>query len=201
MHVHQSLSKDGVNLFTGEGYSGLSELALFFIGGIIHHAKALNAFANPSINSYRRLVPGFEAPVLLAYSAQNRSASVRIPYVSNPKGRRIEIRFGDPTANPYLCFAAYLMAGLDGIRNRMHPGDAMDHDLYDLPAAELAKIPKVSADLNEALESLREDHEFLLHGGVFSKDLIHAFLRLKSEEVTLARMVVHPVEYERYYNC
>ena len=200
MHVHQSLAKDGVNLFSGDLYGGLSETALFYIGGIIKHAKALNAFTNASTNSYKRLVPGFEAPVLLAYSARNRSASIRIPYVMNPKGRRVEVRFPDPMGNSYLSFAAMMMAGLDGILNKTHPGDAMDKDLYDLPAEEEAAIPKVAASLDEALEALDNDRAFLTVGGVFTDDMIDAYIDLKMEEVTRLRMSTHPVEFDMYYS-
>jgi len=201
MHVHMSVSKDGVNLFAGNEYGGLSETALYYIGGIIKHARALNAFANSSTNSYKRLVPGFEAPVMLAYSARNRSASIRIPYVTNPKARRIEVRFGDPTANPYLCFAAYLMAGLDGIQNKIHPGEAMDKDLYDLPAEEAAAIPTVCHSFDMALDALDADREFLTQGGVFTDDMINAFIKLKMDEVTRIRMTTHPVEFDMYYSC
>jgi glutamine synthetase len=200
MHVHQSIFKDGKALFAGDLYGGLSETALFYIGGIIKHAKAINAFANASTNSYKRLVPGFEAPVMLAYSARNRSASIRIPFVANPKGRRIEVRFADSTANPYLCFAAMLMAGLDGIQNKIHPGDAMDKDLYDLPAEEEAKIPQVAKGFDEALEALSEDRAFLTAGGVFTDDMIDAYIDLKMEEVTRLRMSTHPVEFDMYYS-
>ena len=200
MHVHQSLAKDGVNLFSGDLYGGLSETALFYIGGIIKHAKAINAFANASTNSYKRLVPGFEAPVLLAYSARNRSASIRIPYDPNPRGRRIEVRFPDPTGNPYLAFAAMMMAGLDGIQNQIHPGDAMDKDLYDLPAEEEDAIPKVCASLDEALDALNADRAFLTAGGVFTDDMIDAYIDLKMEEVTRLRMTTHPVEFDMYYS-
>ena len=200
MHVHQSLVKDGVNLFTGDGYGGLSEIALFYIGGIIKHAKAINAFANASTNSYKRLVPGFEAPVMLAYSARNRSASIRIPFVSNPKGRRVEVRFPDSTANPYLAFAAMLMAGIDGIKNRIHPGEAMDKDLYDLPAEEEAAIPQVAFSLDEALKALDTDRDFLKEGGVFTDDVIDGYIDLKEAEVTRLRMATHPVEFDMYYS-
>jgi glutamine synthetase len=201
MHVHQSISKDGVNLFSGNEYGGLSETALFYIGGIIKHAQAINAFANASTNSYKRLVPGFEAPVMLAYSARNRSASIRIPYESNPKGRRIEVRFGDPTANPYLIFSSMLMAGLDGIMNKIHPGDAMDKDLYDLPPEEEAEIPKVCHSFDQALEALDKDRAFLTAGGVFTDDMIDAYIALKMDEVTRMRMTTHPVEFDMYYSC
>ena len=200
MHVHQSLVKDGKNLFTGDLYGGLSETALYYIGGIIKHAKALNAFCNSSTNSYKRLVPGFEAPVMLAYSARNRSASIRVPYVINPKARRIEVRFPDSTANPYLAFAAMLMAGLDGIQNKIHPGDAMDKDLYDLPPEEEKAIPQVCHSFDMALEALEADREFLTRGGVFTNDTIDAYLSLKMEEVTRLRMSTHPVEYDMYYS-
>ncbi len=200
MHVHQSLAKDGVNLFAGDKYGGLSEMALYYIGGIIKHAKAINAFANASTNSYKRLVPGFEAPVMLAYSARNRSASIRIPVVPSPKARRIELRFGDPSANPYLCFAAMLMAGLDGIKNKIHPGEAMDKDLYDLPAEEAAEIPTVAYSLKEALESLDADREFLTAGGVFSDDFIDSYIGLKEQDVEKVNMTTHPLEFELYYS-
>ncbi|TCO82747.1 L-glutamine synthetase [Plasticicumulans lactativorans] len=200
MHVHQSLAKDGKNLFSGDLYGGLSETALFYIGGIIKHAKALNAFTNPSTNSYKRLVPHFEAPVMLAYSARNRSASIRIPYVSNPKGRRIEVRFPDSTANPYLAFAAMLMAGLDGIQNRIHPGDAMDKDLYDLPPEEEKLIPQVCFSFEQALAELDADRAFLTKGGVFTDDLIDAYIALKTSEVQRVRMIPHPAEFELYYS-
>lgn len=200
MHVHMSLAKDGENLFAGDQYGGLSENALYYIGGIIKHARALNAFTNASTNSYKRLVPGFEAPVMLAYSARNRSASIRIPWVSSPKGRRIEVRFPDPTANPYLAFSAMMMAGLDGIQNKTHPGDAMDKDLYDLPAEEAKAIPTVCHSLDQALECLDADREFLTAGGVFTNDLIDGYIALKMEEVTRLRMTTHPVEFDMYYS-
>jgi glutamine synthetase len=200
MHVHQSLAKGGVNLFTGNLYGGLSETALYYIGGIIKHAKALNAITNPSTNSYKRLVPGFEAPVMLAYSARNRSASIRIPYVTNPKGRRIEVRFPDSTANPYLAFSAMLMAGLDGIQNKIHPGEAMDKDLYDLPPEEEKAIPQVAFSLDEALAALDADREFLTRGGVFTDDVIDGYIALKQEDVTRLRMSTHPVELDMYYS-
>ncbi len=201
MHVHMSLAKDGQNIFAGDGYGGLSETALFYIGGIIKHARALNALTNASTNSYKRLVPGFEAPVMLAYSARNRSASIRIPYVTNPKGRRVELRFPDCTANPYLAFAAMMMAGLDGIQNKIHPGEAMDKDLYDLPPEEEAEIPTVAHSLDQALEALDSDRAFLTAGGVFTDDMIDAYIKLKMEEVTQLRMTTHPVEFELYYSC
>lgn len=200
MHVHQSFVKDGVNQFAGDAYSGLSENALYYIGGIIKHARALNAFCNASTNSYKRLVPGFEAPVILAYSARNRSASIRIPYVPQPKGKRIETRFPDPTANPYLAFASLLMAGLDGIKNQLHPGDAADKDLYDLPPEEQAEYPTVAASLGEALDALDADREFLTAGGVFTDDMIDAYIELKREEIERLNMTTHPVEFDMYYS-
>jgi len=200
MHVHQSLAKDGKNLFTGNGYGGLSDTALFYIGGIIKHARALNAFCNSTTNSYKRLVPGFEAPVMLAYSARNRSASIRIPYVANPKARRIEVRFPDSAGNPYFTFAAMMMAGLDGIMNKIHPGEAMDKDLYDLPPEEEKKIPTVCHALDQALAALDKDREFLKAGGVFSDDMIDAYIGLKMAEVTRLRMTTHPVEFDMYYS-
>mgnify|MGYP003647098597 FL=1 len=201
MHVHMSLAKGGENLFAGDKYGNLSQTALYYIGGILKHAKAINAFANASTNSYKRLVPGFEAPVMLAYSARNRSASIRIPYESNPKGRRIEVRFGDPTGNPYFTFAAMLMAGLDGIQNQIDPGPANDKDLYDLPPEEDAAIPKVCASLDEALEALDQDREFLKAGGVFTDDAIDGYIALKMEEVTALRQATHPIEFDMYYSC
>ena len=200
MHVHQSLFKNGENTFAGDLYGGLSETALYYIGGIIKHAHAINAFANASTNSYKRLVPGFEAPVMLAYSARNRSASVRIPWVSNPKARRVEVRFPDPAGNPYYTFASLMMAGLDGIKNKIHPGDAMDKDLYDLPPEEEKAIPKVAFSLDQALEGLDADRGFLTAGGVFTDDLIDAYIELKMEEVTRLRMATHPVEFDMYYS-
>lgn len=201
MHVHMSLAKEGTNLFTGDMYGGLSQIALWYIGGVIKHAKAINAFTNPSINSYKRLVPGFEAPVMLAYSARNRSASIRIPYIFNPKGRRIEVRFPDATANPYLAFSALLMAGLDGIKNQIDPGEAADKDLYDLPPEEEANIPQVAFSLEEALDALEADNEFLKAGDVFTDDLINGYIELKREDVAKMRLQVHPLEYELYYSC
>ncbi len=200
MHVHQSIWKEGKPTFAGNEYAGLSETCLYYIGGIIKHAKALNAFTNPTTNSYKRLVPGFEAPINLAYSARNRSASCRIPYSSNPKGRRIEVRFPDPTANSYLAFAALLMAGLDGVQNKIHPGDPIDKNLYDLPPEEAAKVPTVAHSLDMALEALDKDREFLTRGGVFTNDMIDAYIELKMEEVTRFRMTTHPVEFEMYYS-
>ncbi len=200
MHVHQSLAKNGVNTFAGNKYAGLSDDALYYIGGIIKHARALNAITNASTNSYKRLVPGFEAPVMLAYSARNRSASIRIPYVTSAKGRRIEVRFPDPTANPYLAFAAMLMAGIDGIMNKIHPGDAADKDLYDLPPEEAKAIPTVAHSLEMACDALEADHEFLLRGGVFSKDFIDSYLQIKRAEAKRVSMAVHPLEFELYYS-
>ena len=200
MHVHQSLSKGGVNLFAGDGYGGLSETALYYIGGIIKHARALNAFTNASTNSYKRLVPGFEAPTMLAYSARNRSASIRIPWVSSPKGRRIEVRFPDSTSNPYLAFTSMMMAGLDGIKNKIDPGAPADKDLYDLEAEEAAHIPTVCSSLEQALDCLDKDREFLKAGGVFTDDMINAYIELKMQEVTRFRMTPHPLEFEMYYS-
>ena len=200
MHCHQSVWKDGQNLFAGNGYAGLSDFALYYIGGIIKHARALNAITNPGTNSYKRLVPGFEAPVKLAYSARNRSASIRIPYVSNPKGRRIEVRFPDPTANPYLAFSAMLMAGLDGVMNKIHPGEPANKNLYDLPPEEEKAIPTVCSSLDQALDELDKDRAFLTRGGVFSDSMIDAFINLKMEEVTRFRMTTHPVEFDMYYS-
>ena len=200
MHVHQSVWKNGENLFAGNGYAGLSEFALYYIGGIIKHARALNAITNPGTNSYKRLVPGFEAPVKLAYSARNRSASIRIPHVSSPKGRRIETRFPDPLANPYLCFSALLMAGLDGVQNKIHPGEAADKNLYDLPPEEDAKIPTVCHSLDQALDCLDKDREFLTRGGVFTNSMLDAYIDLKMEEVTRFRMTTHPIEFDMYYS-
>ena len=200
MHVHQSLWKDNTNLFAGNGYAGLSEMALFYIGGIIKHAKALNAITNPSINSYRRLIPGFEAPSNLAYSVSNRSAAVRIPHTNDPNSRRIEVRFPDPTANPYLAFTALMMAGLDGIQNKIHPGNPMDKNLYDLPPEEAAKVPNSSISLEEALNNLDCDREFLIRGDVFSNDILDAYIELKMEEIVRSRMATHPIEFDMYYS-
>ena len=200
MHVHQSIAKGGENTFAGEGYAGLSDAALYYVGGIIKHARALNAFTNASTNSYKRLVPGFEAPVMLAYSARNRSASIRIPYEPSAKGKRIEVRFPDPTANPYLAFAAMLMAGIDGIQNKIHPGDAADKDLYDLPPEEAAHIPTVASSLEMALDALEGDKGFLTVGGVFTEDMIDAYIELKREEVEHLNMTTHPVEFDMYYS-
>ena len=201
MHVHQSIWKDGKPLFAGNEYAGLSESCLYYIGGVIKHAKAINAFANSSTNSYKRLVPGFEAPVMLAYSARNRSASVRIPWTASPNGKRLEVRFPDPAGNPYLTYTALLMAGLDGIKNKIHPGDPMDKDLYDLPPQEAASIPQVCGSLREALENLDSDRDFLKAGGVFDDDQIDAYIELKMEEVHRLAMHPHPVEFDMYYKC
>jgi glutamine synthetase len=201
MHCHQSIWKGGKPLFAGDEYAGLSENALYYIGGIIKHARALNAFTNPSTNSYKRLIPGFEAPVLLAYSSRNRSASIRIPFVNSPNGKRIEVRFPDPTANPYLAFSAMLMAGLDGIKNKIHPGAAMDKNLYDLPAEDLKKMPAVCGSLREALEALDQDRAFLTAGGVFDNDMIDAFIELKMQEVYRLEHTTHPVEFEQYFTA
>ena len=201
MHVNMSIWKDGKPLFAGDGYAGLSDEALYFIGGILKHAKSLNAFTNPSTNSYKRLIPGFEAPVLRAYSARNRSGCVRIPWAESPKAKRVEARFPDPAANPYLCFSALLMAGLDGIKNKIHPGDPSDKDLYDLPPEELAGIPTVCASLREAMEALEADHEFLLAGDVFTKDQIEGYMELKWEEIYAYEHTPHPMEFKIYYSC
>jgi glutamine synthetase len=200
MHVHQSLAKDGQNVFMGDKYGGMSELGLYYIGGIIKHARALNALTNASTNSYKRLVPGFEAPTLLAYSARNRSASIRIPHVQNPKARRIEVRFPDSTGNPYLAFSAMMLAGLDGIMNKIHPGDPVDKDLYDLPPEEEKMIPTVCFALDQALDVLDKDRAFLTAGGVFSDDFIDSYIGLKMDEVTRLRMTTHPVEFDMYYS-
>jgi len=200
MHVHQSLGKGDKNTFSGSGYAGLSEQALFYIGGIIKHARALNAITNPGTNSYKRLVPGFEAPINLAYSSRNRSAAVRVPLVSNPKARRIEVRFPDPICNPYFAFSAMLMAGLDGIQNKIHPGDPIDKNLYDLPPEEARKVPNVCSSLEMALEHLDKDREFLTRGGVFSNEMLDAYVALKMEEVTAFRMTTHPLEFQLYYS-
>jgi len=200
MHCHQSLWKGGKPLFAGNGYADLSETALYYIGGIIKHARAINAFTNPGTNSYKRLIPGFEAPVLLAYSARNRSASCRIPFVSNPKGKRVEVRFPDPTANTYLGFSAMLMAGLDGIQNKIHPGDPMDKNLYDLPPEELKKVPTVCGSLREAIMELDKDRAFLKKGDVFTDDLIDGYMDLKWEEVYAFEHQPHPIEYKMYYS-
>ena len=200
MHVHQSVWKDGKNLFAGDGYAGLSDFALHYIGGIIKHARALNAITNPGTNSYKRLVPGFEAPVKLAYSAKNRSASIRIPFVASPKGRRVEARFPDPLMNPYLGCAALLMAGLDGVENKIHPGEAATKDLYHLPPEEDALIPTVCHSLDQALDCLDADRAFLTKGGVFTDSYIDAYIELKMQEVTRMRMATHPAEFDMYYS-
>lgn len=200
MHTHQSLAKNGVNLFSGEKYAGMSELALYYIGGILKHAKALNAFTNPSTNSYKRLVPGYEAPVKLAYSASNRSAAIRIPFVSQAVEKRIEVRFPDPLANPYLAFSAMLMAGLDGIKNKIHPGEALDKNLYHLSEEEANQVPDMCSSLDEAIDALQADHAFLLEGGVFTQELIDSYIKLKKEEIMRLNMTVHPVEFDMYYS-
>ena len=200
MHCHQSLTKDGHNIFAGEGYAGLSEQALYYIGGIIHHARALNVFTNPGVNSYKRLVPGFEAPVLLAYSARNRSAAIRIPHVSNSKATRIEVRFPDPSANPYLAFSAMMLAGLDGIQKKIHPGDAIDKDLYDLPVDMLNAIPTVAPSLEDAIQHLEKDHAFLMVGDVFSYDFLQSCIALRNEDIMKLKHLVHPLEFEMYYS-
>ena len=200
MHVHQSIWKAGNPVFAGSGYADLSETALYYIGGIIKHAKAINAFTNASTNSYKRLIPGFEAPVLLAYSARNRSASCRIPFATSPKGKRVEVRFPDATANPYLAFTAMLMAGLDGIENKIHPGDPMDKNLYDLPPEELKDVPTVCHSLREAVDSLDADRDFLKKGDVFTDDQIEGYMDLKWEEVYNYEHTPHPVEYKMYYS-
>lgn len=201
MHVHQSIWKDGQPTFAGSGYADLSETALYYIGGIIKHARTINAFSNATTNSYKRLIPGYEAPVLLAYSSRNRSASCRIPFGSSPKAKRVEVRFGDAAGNPYLTFAAMLMAGLDGIQNKIHPGDPMDKNLYDLPPEELQGIPTVCASLREAVHALEQDHEFLLKGDVFTKDQIQGYIDLKMEEIITFEHTPHPIEFEMYYSC
>jgi len=200
MHVHQSVWKSEKPLFAGAGYADLSDFALYYIGGIIKHAKAINAFTNPTTNSYKRLIPGFEAPVLLAYSSKNRSASCRIPYVSSPKAKRVEVRFPDPAANPYLAFAAMLMAGIDGVQNKIHPGDPMDKNLYDLPPEELKDVPTVCGSLREAVENLRADQAFLTRGDVFSADFIDSYIELKYEEIYKFEHTPHPIEFEMYYS-
>lgn len=200
MHCHQSLAKDGENIFAGDKYAGLSDTALYYIGGVIKHARALNLFTNPTTNSYKRLVPGFEAPVLLAYSARNRSASIRIPHVASPKARRIEVRFPDAAANPYLAFAAMLMAGLDGIKNKIHPGDPMEKDLYDLPPEELQDVPTVCSSLESAIEHLNQDREFLVQGDVFTHDMLDAYIKLKRDEIQRLQMTTHPLEFDMYYS-
>lgn len=201
MHTHISIWEKGKPLFAGNGYAGLSDMCLYFIGGVVKHAKALNAFTNPTTNSYKRLVPGFEAPVLLAYSSRNRSASCRIPYGAGAKAKRVEFRFPDAMANPYLCYSALLMAGLDGIQNKIHPGDPMDKNLYDLPPEELAEVPTVCGSLREALDALIADHDFLLKGDVFTKDQIEAYVELKWDEVYRVEQTPSPVEFDMYYSA
>jgi glutamine synthetase len=200
MHCHQSLAKGGENLFAGDKYAGLSEMALYYIGGILKHAKALNAFTNPATNSYRRLIPGFEAPVMLAYSARNRSAAIRIPYVSDPRARRIEVRFPDAMANPYLAFTAMMMAGIDGIKNKILPGEPMDKDLYDLPPEEAKDLPTVCASLEEALDALEQDRAFLTVGDVFTDGMIDAYIELKRDELRTVHLTPHPAEFGLYYS-
>ncbi len=201
MHVHQSIWKGGKNMFAGDKYADLSEMCLFYIGGVIKHAKAINAFSNSTTNSYKRLVPGYEAPVLLAYSARNRSASCRIPHGTSPKAKRVEVRFPDPAGNMYLTYTALLMAGLDGIQNKIHPGDPLDKNLYDLPPEELKNVPTVCGSLSEAMESLDKDRDFLKKGGVMDDDMIDAYLELKREENDRFRMHPHPVEFDMYYKA
>lgn len=200
MHTHQSLAKNGQNLFSGNAYAGLSDLAIYYIGGILKHARALNAFTNPTTNSYKRLVPGYEAPVKLAYSASNRSAAIRIPFVSQAVEKRIEVRFPDPLANPYLALSAMVMAGLDGIKNKIHPGEALDKNLYALSKEEAKKVPDMCGSLREAIDSLKADHAFLLEGGVFTDELIESYIELKEAEITRLNMTVHPVEFDMYYS-
>ena len=201
MHVHQSIWKNGKPLFAGTGYADLSDFCLYYIGGIIKHAKALNAFTNPLTNSYKRLIPGFEAPVLLAYSSRNRSASCRIPFSSSPNGKRVEVRFPDPGANPYLAYASMLMAGLDGIENKIDPGQPLDKDIYDLGAEELAKVPSMPGSLDAALEALEKDHAFLLKGDVFTEELLETYVTYKREkEVDAIRLRPHPYEFSLYYD-
>jgi glutamine synthetase len=200
LHCHQSLAKGGKNLFSGTSYAGLSDMSLYYIGGLVKHARALNAFTNPTTNSYKRLVPGFEAPVTMVYSESNRSAAIRIPHVFSEKEKRIEVRFPDPLCNPYLAFSAMLMAGLDGILNKIHPGDAVDDNLYDLPEAKMTKLPSLCSSLEQALQSLQEDHDFLLKGQVFNKELIDSYIRLKQEEVLRLNMTTHPIEFDMYYS-
>ena len=200
MHTHQSITKNEQPIFAGDGYAGLSETALYYIGGIIRHARAINAFSNPTTNSYKRLIPGFEAPVLLAYSSRNRSASCRIPFGAGPKAKRVEVRFPDPSCNPYLTFAAMLMAGLDGIQNKIHPGDPIDKNLYDLPPEELKDVPTVCGSLRQAMEALIDDHEFLLAGDVFNKDQLEAYMELRWEEIYAFEHAPHPIEFQMYYS-
>ena len=200
MHTHQSLARDGQNLFSGDKYAGLSETALYYIGGVLKHARALNAFTNPTTNSYKRLVPGFEAPVKLAYSESNRSAAIRIPFVGRAVEKRMEARFPDPLANPYLAFSAMLMAGIDGIKNQIHPGEALDKNLYDLTVEESLAIPDMCATLDEAIEALENDHEFLLQGDVFNKDIIESYINLKKDEIAKLNSTTHPIEFDMYYS-
>ena len=200
MHIHQSIWKDGQNMFAGDGYGGLSQLALYYIGGIIKHSKALNSIANPTTNSYKRLVPHYEAPTKLAYSAKNRSASIRIPHVASSKGRRVEVRYPDAMANPYIVFAAMLMAGLDGVQNKIHPGDPVDKNLYDLPPEEAAEVPSVASSLEEAIDALKKDHDFLLKGDGVSEDWVEAYVTLKETEARRVSMAPHPMEFELYYS-
>lgn len=201
MHCHQSLTRDGVNLFAGDLYAGLSETALYYIGGIIKHARALNAFTNPTTNSYKRLVPGFEAPILLAYSSRNRSAAIRIPFAPNAHASRIEVRFPDPASNPYLAFTAMMMAGIDGIQNKIHPGNAIDKDLYKLPPHELIDVPSVCGSLEQAVEHLKTDHDFLLQGDVMNKSFLNSYIDLLEEDISTVRNLIHPYEFELYYSC
>lgn len=200
LHCHQSLAKGGKNLFAGNGYAGLSETAIYYIGGLIKHARALNAFTNPTTNSYKRLVPGFEAPVTMVYSEGNRSAGIRIPHVFSEKEKRIEARFPDAMANPYLAFTAMLMAGLDGIKHKIHPGDAVDEDLYHMNPERVKAMPSLCSSLEQALDALEKDHAFLLEGGVFTKDIIDAYIEVKREEVTRYNMTTHPVEFDMYFS-
>jgi glutamine synthetase len=200
MHTHQSLWRGGKPLFAGSGYADLSDTALHYIGGIIKHAKAINAFTNPTTNSYKRLIPGFEAPVLLAYSSRNRSASCRIPFTAGPKAKRVEVRFPDPACNPYLGFSAMLMAGLDGVKSKLNPGKPMDKNLYDLPPEELKEVPTVCGSLREALQALDADRAFLKQGGVFTDDMIDGYLELKWEEVYAMEHSPHPIEFQMYYS-
>lgn len=200
LHCHQSLAKDGKNLFAGKDYAGLSEMALYYIGGLIKHSRALNAFTNPSTNSYKRLVPGYEAPVTMVYSESNRSAGIRIPHVFSEKEKRIEARFPDAMANPYLAFTAMLMAGLDGIKNKIHPGEAVDDNIYDLDANKAKDLPHLCSSLEQALDALEKDYEFLLEGGVFTKEIIESYIGIKREEVTRVNMTTHPAEFDLYYS-
>lgn len=200
LHCHQSLSKNGENIFAGDGYAGLSETALFYLGGVLKHARALNAFTNPSTNSYKRLVPGYEAPVKVSYSKSNRSAAIRIPHVSYPYEQRIEARFPDPLANPYLALPAMLMAGLDGIKNKIHPGEALEKNIYDLSESESKLVPDMCASLREAVQALRDDYEFLLVGGVFTHEIIESYIKLKEHEIARLDSTTHPIEFDMYYS-